>query len=339
MTIKYGYAGKILKVDLSRSSTYDVPTSDYADRFIGGRGIAAKIYWDEVRPEVRAFDPENRLMFMTGPLAGYPGMAGSISQICGKSAFTNPEQFFYTSMGGSWGAHLKFSGYDGIVVHGKSEKPVYILVQDGSVELKDASTLWGRDAAQARDILKAELGNSVKVLTIGPAGENLVTFASTLAEEDSVAWGAAIMGSKKLKAVVVKGKGSRPPVANPEKLEALVKYLRGMGYGAGYGLGTFLQAPTLTKKQQICYGCIKGCGRSTRENMEGLKMKYTCQAAVFYILAADAYYGKRNEVPFQATRLCQYYGIDTHVTSFIQVWQLGVHRNPGEKDFTKGGFW
>jgi aldehyde:ferredoxin oxidoreductase len=77
------------------------------DRFVGGRGIAAKIYWDEVPPETKAFDPENRLMFMTGPMSGYPGIAGSISQICGKSAFTVPEQFFYTSMGGSWGAHLK----------------------------------------------------------------------------------------------------------------------------------------------------------------------------------------------------------------------------------------
>jgi len=320
MAVEFGYAGKILKVDLSEASTSDVPTSDYADRFIGGRGIAAKIYWDEVPPEAKAFDPENRLIFMTGPLAGYPGTAGSISQICGKSAFTNPEQFFYTSMGGSWGAHLKFAGYDGVVVYGKSEKPVYILVQDGTAELRDASTLWGKDAAEARDMLKGELGSSAKVLTIGPAGENLVTFASTLAEEDSVAWGAAIMGSKKLKAIVVRGKGSRPPAANPEKLAALVKYLRGMGYGAGYGLGTFLQAPTLTKKQQICYGCIKGCGRSTRENLEGLKMKYTCQAAVFYILAADAYYGKRNEVSFQATRLCQYYGLDTHVMAGILRW-------------------
>ena len=93
MTDEFGYAGKILKVDLSSASISDVPTSDYADRFIGGRGIAAKIYWDEVPPEAKAFDPENRLIFMTGPMAGYPGLAGSISQICGISAATNLEQF------------------------------------------------------------------------------------------------------------------------------------------------------------------------------------------------------------------------------------------------------
>jgi len=320
MTAEFGYAGKILKVDLSSATTSDAFTSDYADRFIGGRGIAAKIYWDEVPPEATAFDPENRLIFMTGPMSGYPGIAGSLSQICGKSAFTVPEQFFYTSMGGSWGAHLKFAGYDGVVVQGKSEKPVYILVQDGKAKLRDASALWGKDSAEARDILKSELGKSAKVLATGPAGENLVPFATTLAEEDSAAWGAAIMGSKKLKAIVVRGKGVRPPVANIEKLEALVKYLRGMGYGAGYGLGTFLQAPTLTKKQQICYGCIRGCGRSTSETADGIKTKFTCGAAVFYRFPADTYYGKQTEVPFHATRLCNNYGLDTPVVWAMMMW-------------------
>ena len=286
MAAEFGYAGKILKVDLSSSSVHDIPTSDYADRFIGGRGIAAKIYWDEVPPEAKAIDPENRLIFMTGPLAGYPGLAGSLCQVCGKATATNPEQFCYSSMGGSWGAHLKLAGYDGVIAYGQSEKPAYILVQDGKAEVRDASALWGKDAAEVRSLLKSELGNSAKVLTIGPAGENLVAFATTLAEDDATTWGGAVMGSKKLKAIVVRGKGNRPPVANPEKLRELQKYLHGMGYGAGYGLGTFLQAPTLTRRQQICYGCIRGCGRATRETTDGIKTKYTCQAAVFYILAA-----------------------------------------------------
>jgi aldehyde:ferredoxin oxidoreductase len=229
-------------------------------------------------------------------------------------------------MGGSWGAHLKHSGFDGVVVHGKSEKPVYLLVQDGKAEIKGASALWGKDSHETRRLLKQELGNSAKVLSTGPAGENLVPFASTLAEDDAVAWGAAIMGSKKLKAIVARGQGSRPPVAHPEKLEELRKYLQGMGYGAGYGLGSFLQAPTLTRKQSICYGCIKGCGRSTRENTAGVKIKYTCQAAVFYNPAADAYYGERNEVPFQATRLCQIYGLDTHVMAAILKWLMDCYR-------------
>jgi len=317
---EFGYAGKILKVDLSSGKIGYLPTSDYADRFIGGRGIAAKIYWDEVPPKTKAFDPENRIMFMTGPMCGYPGIAGSISQICGKSAFTVPEQFFYTSMGGSWGAHLKFTGFDGVVVHGKSEKPVYLLVQDGKTEIKDASALWGKDSYETRQILKQELGNSARVLSIGQAGENLVPFASTLADADAAAWGAAIMGSKKLKAIVVRGQDSRPPIAHPEKLEELQKFLHGMGYGSGYNLVKGLDAPGLTRKQSICYGCIRGCGRSTQETADGIKQKFGCQNAVFYMFAADAYYGKRTEVPFQATRLTLNYGIDTHALASIIRW-------------------
>ncbi|TET76772.1 MAG: aldehyde ferredoxin oxidoreductase, partial [Dehalococcoidia bacterium] len=91
MTGQYGYAGEILRVDLSSGGVTRMPTVDYADRFLGGRGIAAKIYWDEVPPEVKAFDPENLLIFATGPLAGFKGVSGSRWQICGKSSLTTPE--------------------------------------------------------------------------------------------------------------------------------------------------------------------------------------------------------------------------------------------------------
>ncbi|HEY87039.1 MAG TPA: hypothetical protein G4O06_03280 [Dehalococcoidia bacterium] len=325
MTAEFGYAGKILKVDLSSASMSDIPTSDYADRFIGGRGIAAKIYWDEVPPGTKAFDPENRLMFMIGPLSGYPGIAGSISQICGKSAFTNPEQFYYGCMAGSWGAHLKFAGYDGVIVHGKSEKPVYLLVQDGNTELRDASALWGKDSAETRDLLKGELGSSARVLATGPAGENLVTFATTLADEDSSAWGGAIMGSKKLKAIVVRGKGSRLPAANPEKLETLVEYLRGLGGGVRRHGGSPLPPP-LVREQQICYGCARGCGRGTIETADGIKSKFLCQSASVYMPAAFTYYGKPTEVPFNATRLCHNYGIDTRVIWAVLRWLTDCYK-------------
>jgi aldehyde:ferredoxin oxidoreductase len=319
MTAEFGYAGKILKVDLTSNSFSDVPTSHYSDRFIGGRGIASKIYWDEVPVNTGAFDPENRLIFMTGPLAGYPGISGSISQICGKSPATNPEQFFYSSMGGRWGAHLKFTGYDGIIVHGTSDNPVYLLIQDGTAELRDASGLWGKDGAEARHLLRNELGTSARVLTIGQAGENRVAFATTYAEDDAAAWGAAVMGSKKLKAIVVRGKGVKPPAAHPEKLKELTKYLRTLGYGAGYG-ASLLDIPTLTKKQQVCYGCVRGCGRHTQETPDGQKVKFICQSGFFYIFPANEYYGKQTEVPFHATRLCMYYGLDTHVVAAMMQW-------------------
>ncbi|HEY88036.1 MAG TPA: hypothetical protein G4O06_08480, partial [Dehalococcoidia bacterium] len=241
-----------------------------------------------------------------------------------KSAFTVPEQFFYTSMGGSWGAHLKFAGYDGVVVHGKSEKPVYLLVQDGKAELRGASALWGKDAAEVNSLLKSELGSSARVLSTGPAGENLVTFATTLADEDAAAWGAAIMGSKKLKAIAVRGNGVRPPAANPEKLEALVKYLRESWHGAGAG-ATLSHIPSLSKKKMICYGCPTGCVRTNVETNGGIKIKVCCQAAGFYEPAAGAYYGKLTDVPLHASRLCQNYGLDTHVMASILIWLEDGH--------------
>ena len=102
MTDQYGYAGKILRVDLSAGSKAEFPTMDYADRFLGGRGIGAKIYWDEVPPQVSALDPDNRLIFSVGPLAGFPMVGGSRWQVCGKSPATAPEQFSYCNLGGHW---------------------------------------------------------------------------------------------------------------------------------------------------------------------------------------------------------------------------------------------
>ena len=326
MAAEFGYAGKILEVDLSSARMSDVPTSDYAGRFVGGRGIASKIYWDEVPPEVKAHDPENRLIFMTGPLAGYPGTSGSLCQVCGKSAAANQEQFFYSTIGGSWGAHLKFAGYDGVVVHGRSKKPVFLLIYDGTAELRDAAALWGKDAAAARALLKGELGSQADVVAIGQADENLVPFSIVLAEGDASAWGGgSVLGSKNLKAIVVAGKGGWPPMARPERLQELTKYLRGFEYGAGYGLGEFLKAPSLTRMQQICYGFVRGCGRSARETTDGVRAKFTCQAAVFYLFAVDAYYGKLTDVPFHATRLCHNYWLDTRVIWSILRWLTDCH--------------
>ena len=131
MTENYGYTGKILRVDLSSGSTTDASTMDYVDRFLGGRGLAAKIYWDEAPPEVSPFHPENRLIFATGPLAGLSGVHGSRWQVYAKSPATTPEHFCYSNLGGTWGANLKFAGYDALVVQGKSDRPIYLFIQDG----------------------------------------------------------------------------------------------------------------------------------------------------------------------------------------------------------------
>ena len=229
-----GYAGKILRVDLSSGRVTETPTLDYADRFLGGRGIAAKIYWDEVPPNAKALDEKNTVILATGPIGGVPVFAGSRWTVCGK--IPSVERFSYGNFGGRWGAGLKFAGYDAVVVQGKSEKPVYLLLHDGTAELKDASALWGKGAIESREILKAELGSSVRVVAIGQAGENMAVMANLIADNDAAGSKGigAVLGSKKLKAIAVKGEGKAVKVAQPEKLKELAEYYRNLKHGFPY---------------------------------------------------------------------------------------------------------
>ena len=221
----YGYAGKILRVNLSAGDITTIPTENYADRFLGGRGIALKIYWDEVHPQIDALDPENRLIFISGPICGLPGFAGSRWQICGKSPILN--QFSYSNLGGAWGVQLKFAGYDGLVISGKADKPVYMVIDNGKVELKGAAYLEGRGAIDTRYVLKEELEESYCVVAIGPAGENMVNFATLTADQDasgSSGFG-AVMGAKNLKAIAVRGQG-KIEIADKESVRLLRKEVR-----------------------------------------------------------------------------------------------------------------
>jgi len=315
-----GYAGKILGVDLSTGAITDIRTSDYSTEFLGGRGIAAKIYWDETPPTAGPFNPENRLLFFTGPLAGFPALAGSRWTVCGKSPATERAGFCYCNLGGHWGAHLKFAGYDGIVVHGKSPKPVYLLVQDGIIDIRDAGSLWGKGAATAREALKAELGRSVKVVATGPAGENLVPLATILADNDasgSCGFG-AVMGSKNLKAIAVAGSGS-VKAAHPDRLADLTRHIREVR--KGYPRVVFSQSPLPKMKWDFCYGCIWGCGRAVFESSDGSRGKLLCGSSVFYEGRARKFYGEYNsEVSFRATRLCDDYGLDTEAVDGLTMW-------------------
>ena len=161
-----GYAGNILRINLTTGNVTRTPTADYADLYIGGRGLAAKIYWDENPPEIDAYDPESRLLFVTGPVTGVAPPFGSRWQVCGKSPIHN--KFSFCNLGGAWGAQLKFAGYDGLVVHGKSDKPVYLQIQDDEIEIKEADHLVGKGAVACREGLKDELGKSFRMILIFP---------------------------------------------------------------------------------------------------------------------------------------------------------------------------
>ncbi len=316
---EFGYAGTILKVDLSHGNTTRLSTADYADRFLGGRGIAAKIYWDMVPPQTRAYDPENCLIYITGPVAGFNRFASCRWQICGKSPSMEPEYFSYANLGERWGNSLKYAGYDGLIVQGKADKPVYIFINNGNVEIRDASFLWGKTAFEAIEILQTELGKGASVLAIAQAAENLVSFATMLA--DNGASGASglgsVMGSKLLKALVVAG-DKKPVAADPERLNELANRILKLRKDTWKN---WLLAMPGRAKLHACNGCGIGCWRKSYEAEGGRRFKFFCQAGAFYMKMAIDYNGTEwKEVVLLATRLCDRYGLDTTVIQPMIEW-------------------
>ena len=218
----YGWTGKILRVDLSEQKSVIEDVMPYTESFIGGRGINVKIIYDEINNKVSPFDPENPICIGPGVLAGSPVPCSSRSTITAMS----PRGLLDSSgIGGFIGAEIKFAGYDHIIVQGKSDQPVYLYITNDSVEIKNANHLWGKDPWQAQKLIREELGDrDIQSLSIGLAGENLVHFGCVITGKLQSAAGrcgmGAIMGSKNLKAIAVRGK-SRIAVAEPDKfLEA-----------------------------------------------------------------------------------------------------------------------
>ncbi len=318
---EFGYAGKILKIDLFTGETGEVATADYTNKFLGGRGIAAKLFWDIVPERTGAFEPENSLIYATGPVTGFSGLAGSRWVICGKSPSRQPEAFSYGNLGGKWGPALKYASYDALAIKGKAERPVYLFIHESTVEIKDASTLWGLSAFDAADSIKAELGKGVSVLSIGPAAENLVVFATAIADGGASVSGGigSIMGSKKLKAIAVVG-DKRPKAAYPEKLQQIIKFVRQIR-SSTFNAPSPWAIPGLTVREN-CYGCGVGCSRQSYRGEKGRRYKSFCQATGVYTRQAIEYYGKMNEVPLMATRLCDGYGLDAAVMAPLISWLI-----------------
>jgi aldehyde:ferredoxin oxidoreductase len=320
----YGYAGTIALINLSTQGIDYLSTGDYTERFIGGKGIAAKLFWDLVKPDINALDPENCLIFMTGPFAGILGVAGSRWVVCGKSPATHPPHFLGSNFGGRWGAALKSCGFDGLILTGRSENPVFLLIDGETISFEDAGRLWGKDTIQTGQILKEGFQEAVAVAAIGPAGENRVPTATILADDDSSGSGlGAVMGSKLLKAIaVLRTKKIIPPVYDVERLKELTHHLKQLKPDGSEPYFKWMQQEKTVQerlKRQICYGCISGCNRMSFESTDGEKGKLLCTAGDYYKPLARSYYGESNEVPFKATRLCDRYGIDiTFILSLIR---------------------
>ena len=222
----------LIRVDLTEGKlTHETLKADVINDYIGGIGIGVRIVYDEVPPGVDALDPENRLVFAVSPLTGTAVPGACRYHVVGKS----PQTLFTLSVsdsGGFWGPELKSTGHDAIVIQGAAEKPVYLWITESTVEIRDAKMLWGMDAFETEDAICDMLGDKrVRVAAIGPAGENLVRLACIENDKGHIAGRGgfgAVMGSKNLKAIAVRGK-RRPRVKDRERLHELAKFWKESG--------------------------------------------------------------------------------------------------------------
>ncbi|MFC1914214.1 aldehyde ferredoxin oxidoreductase family protein [Chloroflexota bacterium] len=227
----YGYAGKVLQIDLSTGKVEKTNTDQkMARKFMGGMGYSARTLYDEVGTNAQPFNAENIIVFSPGALTGTRAPASARVEVTTKSPLTGIIGTGNT--GGFWGVALKRAGYDAVVVRGEAENAVCLVIDDDCVELKDASNLWGKSTMEVTDTLKKEIGESrrqpVSVMAIGVAGENRVRYACAVNDYYHVAGrcgAGAVMGAKKLKAIAVRGTG-RVEVANPEEFEVVVRQSR-----------------------------------------------------------------------------------------------------------------
>jgi len=203
----YGFMGQLLRVNLTeRKITSEEINQTWAKQYLGGAGLATKYFYEEVPGGVDPLGPENKLIFMTGPLTGTSSASASRYSVVARSPQTG--LWGQANSGGSFGPALKRSGFDGIIVEGASPAPVFLQILDGQAELLDASHLWGKTVPETEDALQASASQKLTVAAIGPAGENLVTYAAIMNNKHRAAGRCglgAVMGSKNLKAIACAG--------------------------------------------------------------------------------------------------------------------------------------
>ena len=230
MGIQYpgGYMGRILKVDLTHRQISEEDWEDQALRkYIGGVGLGTKLLYEKVSPDVEWNSPANRMIWASGPFGGTKISGSGTLCVVTKGPMTN--QAASSQANGFFGAYLKFSGFDAVVMDGALEKWGYLLIKDGKAELRDASHLLGKDTWEIEDMLRSELGEKrLSVYGIGPAGENLVRFAAIVGDKGHVVAHngvGAVMGSKRLKAIAVVRGNQTVLIKDPEKLGPVGKDL------------------------------------------------------------------------------------------------------------------
>ncbi len=321
----YGWTGTLLRVELPSGKGARVRTLDYGEDFVGGRALASRIYYDEVSPAIGALEPDNVLFIMSGPLGGTNVPAASRFVISAKSPYLYPDQYGFGNGGGFMGATIKHAGYDGILIRGKAKTLSYLLIENEKVELRDARGLRGLSPQETMKKLKGAHGENAHVVCIGPAGENVIYYAIAFTDQGGALSNGmgAVMGSKNLKAVVVKGTNA-VPVAHPERIAELDKAVHSLREGLVRGIA---RSPIMLSgieavKDTPCYGCPAGCTRAIFRHTSGkVGIRKNCGSAYYYLSWNQMYSkGAATDVPFLATQLVNRYGLCTRATGTIIDW-------------------
>src|SRR5271157_5431368 len=357
----YGWTGTILEVDLTHESIQKVDLSEQlACNYLGQAGINARIIYDRVSSDTDPLSPDALLIFGVGPLGGTLAPCSGRFSVTFKSPLT--EIFGDSNCGGHWASELKMAGYDHIVIIGKSQAPVYLWIDNDNVEIRDARDLWGKDTWETDDLVKQDVGESTaQVVTIGPAGENLVRFAAiicNLARAAARCGPGAVMGSKNLKAIAVRGDrgihlADKTALKNAvdEALQAILNdplYESAKTYGtlAITGLAQALGfLPTRNFQESTFSGAEKLRGEVFLERY-GTKHKgcYNCPVACsrYYNITDGPYASTHGEGPeyesvsalgakcgndnfdaiLHANTLCNQLGLDTISTGNVIAWAM-----------------
>lgn len=333
----FGYTGKMLRVDLtSLTAKTEVLDRDAAVKYLGGRGFGTKLYIDEVDPAIDPFDAENKIFIVTGPLTGTQAPTGGRFMVVTKSPLSGT--IACSNSGGHWGAELKAAGYDVIILEGKAEKPVYLNLVDDKVELIDAASVWGKVVSETTDALQAVHGEKAKVLTIGPAGENLSKIAAVMNDRYRAAGRSgvgAVMGSKNLKGIVVKGSG-KVEVADPEKLKEVyascLKKIRENGV-TGQGLPAYGTA--------ILVNIINENGAFPTNNFQ--KSQFPLAEEISGETLAEKYMTKKDvcyHCPIACGRFCEVDDVKGGGPEYETIWAFGGDCGVSSlPDVIKANFW
>ncbi len=343
-----GYMDKILRVDLSTGELRDEPLDEeYVRGYVGGSGLAARIVYDVVDGRTDPLGPDNPLVFMTGPLVGTAMPSAGRCSVCALSPLTRI--WGESNTGGFFGPELRFAGYDGVVVTGRADKPVWLSIVEGRAELHDATNLWGDDSYATQERVREALGEpKARVACIGLAGETRVKMAAVMNDHGRAAGRTgmgAVMGSKNLKAIGVRG-SAKVPLADPDGFKDVVRgiivglgedmqamsfqlagtagsvdillmygdmpiryYQQGEWEGAG-NLSGVLMTDQYLNKGTACYRCPIACGRETRAPHYGVERvdgpEYETLGAFGSLAMVDDL-----EAVIYAGHLCNVYGLDT----------------------------